>query len=234
MPNPERFNIPNKFELHIALTNPEQCTVSQINLLKILSNLPPESQSNMLQVAFTYSNKFVGERWAVALRESTESMLTSVQKAAKSFTLKNVALIAVAYLSIDAWHNICEWWHGRISGQRCAKNIIDCGIGLAAGVGGGALGGALGTMISPGVGTVFGGFIGGAVATGVGHQLSDWMTLKIFRLPKSVALENAFRFMGLPQDASNNEINSKYKGLCLRYHPDRGGRTEDFQKIQIQ
>ena len=218
VPNPERVEISNKFGLKIAMTSPKLMAMVSCNkFLSILSTLPTESQSNLLQEGFAFSNKFSGASWAVALREKTKSVQTYLQKT--STALKTVGLAAV-FLGLDAWRNIGEWWHGRISGPRCVKNIIDCGIVLFAG--------AIGMMI-PGIGGLLGPVIGE-----VCYRFSNWMTCEIFNLPKDVAVENAFRFMGLPQDPSNNEINSKYKELCLRYHPVRGGRTEDFQKLQFE
>jgi DnaJ-class molecular chaperone len=56
--------------------------------------------------------------------------------------------------------------------------------------------------------------------------------LKLFDLPKDKSLENAFIYMKLNHHASNQEINTRFRELCLQYHPDKGGNAEDFHKLQ--
>jgi preprotein translocase subunit Sec63 len=69
---------------------------------------------------------------------------------------------------------------------------------------------------------------------GITHGMIDRLTMSIFDLPKSVALENAFIFLGLPPSASNADVNKKYKELALKYHPDkRGGSQEMFHKLMV-
>jgi hypothetical protein len=62
--------------------------------------------------------------------------------------------------------------------------------------------------------------------------LSNWLNLYLFDLPKDKSVENAFLFMNLSHHASNEEINKRYRELCLKHHPDKGGKVEDFQKLQ--
>jgi DnaJ-class molecular chaperone len=52
-------------------------------------------------------------------------------------------------------------------------------------------------------------------------------------LPKDQAVENAFSFMNLSHHASNEEINSRFRQLCLQYHPDKDGDVNEFHKLQI-
>jgi len=53
------------------------------------------------------------------------------------------------------------------------------------------------TCLRPAVGTIIGGLVEGIVATGVAKRVSDWFTRKIFDLPQSKALENAFRVLSV-------------------------------------
>ncbi|CAG0892411.1 unnamed protein product [Cyprideis torosa] len=54
-----------------------------------------------------------------------------------------------------------------------------------------------------------------------------------FKSFKDEALKNAYDWMDhLPCNASNEDIKDRYRELCLRYHPDKGGQQEDFQKLQ--
>ena len=34
-------------------------------------------------------------------------------------------------------------------------------------------------------------------------------------------------------NASNHEINTAFRALCLKHHPDKGGRSEDFHIVQV-
>jgi len=141
--------------------------------------------------------------------------------------------LAVAQLSYEMYQSICRWLKGEISGKRCCKNILDAGTTLAAGMGGGYAGAVVGSVLGP-VGTFVGGIVGGVSAAKAAEILGDYLTQKIFGLPKEAALENAYRYFGLGMSPSNNEINEAYRALCLKHHPDKGGRTEDFQCVQIQ
>ena len=58
-------------------------------------------------------------------------------------------------------------------------------------------------------------------------MLMQW----IFGLPKTEALEKAYKFLGVSQKASNSEINSRYRKLSLKYHPDKGGNGDDWTRL---
>ena len=40
-----------------------------------------------------------------------------------------------------------------------------------------------------------------------------------------------YKVLGVPRTATKAEITKAFKKLSLRYHPDKGGTTEDFQKL---
>lgn len=63
--------------------------------------------------------------------------------------------------------------------------------------------------------------------------INDWMNTEIFGLPRDQALHNAFTLMGLNSNASNDAINRQFRALCLKYHPDKGGDSDSFNKLQI-
>lgn len=46
-------------------------------------------------------------------------------------------------------------------------------------------------------------------------------------------VENAFRFLELPANASNDAIKSKYKQLDFDYHLIKCGNMDDWVKLQI-
>ncbi|XP_052778491.1 vasodilator-stimulated phosphoprotein-like [Mya arenaria] len=134
---------------------------------------------------------------------------------------------------------ILRWWNGDISGQRCVKNITDCLAGIAGGVAGGVGGQTAGAMIGSLAGPV-GAFIGAAVGGVVGlaaasigaKYLSASITQRVFSLPPSEALENAYRCLGVDRSMSNEVINSRYRQLTLKHHPDRGGGRNEWDKLQ--
>ena len=43
---------------------------------------------------------------------------------------------------------------------------------------------------------------------------------------------NLYEILGVSKDADDNEIKKQYRKLCLTHHPDKGGKAEEFQKIQ--
>jgi hypothetical protein len=214
-----------RFDFQSILSNKEliEATTSY-NIVALLSKLDPSAQRRMVQqMMWITANTTVGTGSTVAVY--TNKLLQVMRSPA--LKMVSVGLLAV-YLTIEAWNNLKLWWRGEISGKRCAKSIIDSLAGVAGGIGGAAMG----TLIFPVVGTVIGAVVGGVAGTAITSCLSDWLTQKIFDLPKSVALENAYRFLGLQYGASNNEINSSFRRLALRYHPDKGGNYDDWHKLQ--
>lgn len=144
----------------------------------------------------------------------------------------SVVLLSV-YLTYEAWKNLKLWWRGEISGKSCAKSIVDNLAGVAGAISGGMAGASIGTLIFPVVGTAIGAVVGCVAGSEITSSLSDWLTQKIFDLPKDVALENAYRFLGLQYGASNGEINAGFRRLVLIHHPDRGGNYENWHKLQL-
>nr|DAI54875.1 MAG TPA: DnaJ domain protein [Caudoviricetes sp.] len=58
------------------------------------------------------------------------------------------------------------------------------------------------------------------------QAINDYFLSLLHRVSK-VPTES-FHFLGLPLNASVDEITSRYRSLSLKYHPDRGGSQEDF------
>ena len=41
-------------------------------------------------------------------------------------------------------------------------------------------------------------------------------------------VKNNYEVLGVPEDASRNEIRSAFRNLALTHHADRGGQDEEF------
>jgi hypothetical protein len=198
----------------------------QFNLITTLSNVPPETLRRVLTEATNISKAFNPALGALVEQEGKNAI--SLLKHGTKIAC-GLAAVALAYV---VFKNIYRWYTGEISGKRCAKLILDSISSLAGGVAVGCAGAAIGGCIGP-VGMVLGGVIGGLIGGKSIELAADWLTRKIFDLPKEEAVENAYNFLGVKQNASNDEINKKFRTLCLKYHPDKGGKAEDFQKLQI-
>ncbi len=71
------------------------------------------------------------------------------------------------------------------------------------------------------------------VGVELANNLSDWLTQKISTSSKDVDVENAHKILGLDCGASNDEINSNFRRLAVKYHPDKGGSYDDWHKLQV-
>ncbi|MEM7181990.1 MAG: DNA-J related domain-containing protein [Spirochaetota bacterium] len=56
---------------------------------------------------------------------------------------------------------------------------------------------------------------------------SFWMQWKSYQ-----ERNPSLQVLGLPEDASTEEIEKRYRILVKKHHPDKGGNPETFQKIQ--
>mmetsp|Transcript_148114 Transcript_148114/g.258418 ORF Transcript_148114/g.258418 Transcript_148114/m.258418 type:complete len:306 (-) Transcript_148114:244-1161(-) len=193
----------------------------------VLEKLPAAHQKHVVQ-AISTALKNSNFEWVKNLGKSMAKNTGTVVKYAKygGFALMGVQLSWEAISSMKAW------WQGEISGKRAAKQIVDCTCALGAGFAGGEAGFVIGSMAGP-VGSGVGALVGGVVGSLVGASLTDSLTQMIFDVPKDAALENAYNFLGVHHDDDNYAVNKKFKELCLKYHPDKGGKAEDFHKLQV-
>jgi hypothetical protein len=83
------------------------------------------------------------------------------------------------------------------------------------------------------VGLVIGGIAGSVLGSLTMGALFKRLTKKIFDVPRSMALENAYNYFGLTVSCSNGQINSAYHRLALEKHPDKGGSKEEFFELQV-
>lgn len=216
-----------KFEFQnfeLALSQAQQ--VSTIaGMAKAISKLTPQGQTLIIETLSTIAGR------SSQIVSYTSKAMGVVNKVGGNVVLVTLCAIQLTY---EAIKNLKQWWNGEISGKRCAKNLIDATFTVGAGVGGGIGGAALGTLLGP-IGTLAGGFIGGIIASNVAELLIDRLTRSIFDLPKEVTVENAYSFLGVSPAASNSDINTAYRKLCLEHHPDKNGGDHDkFLELQSQ
>lgn len=217
------------FNLGLILANREQLTsITAFNMTRIIGAMSPAQQAQLMEVAFQVSRALLGPGSAMTIVNRSSQTTVAMTR----FNKLVPYIVIGIQLAYDVYKNIRLWWSGKISGKRCAKNVIDCGVGIAGGAAGGYGGAALGSVLGT-VGMIIGGIVGGIAGSGLANALADRLTQTIFDLPKSVALENAYRYLGLPQTASNDDINKRFRTQALTHHPDKeGGSDEKFQLLQ--
>ena len=171
------------------------------------------------------------------------------QKLAYKFTSKDMVFLAMALvlgtiqLIEVSISSIWEWYDGKISGKRCIEQIV----GVYARVGGIYVGSVGGAMAATEIleKAVIAGTAGGLVvmcATLTGSVFVSWTAQELTKslscwlldIDKDKKLENAYRFLGVPRNAQNQEIDKTYRQLALQYHPDKGGDKNEFLKLQIR
>ena len=197
------------------------------NLAQGLQSIPPKrKQAIVSNIIHMVQSKF-GKGSKITEKVSNQLMFAQMAKP------EDFVTIITVQLTYEAIQSINSWWNGEISGKRCAKQIIDSSGSIFGGYAGAAVGSAIGSIIAPGYGTVIGAVAGGAAGSFTASAFSEWLTEYLFSLPKQVAVENAYRFLGLSPSCSNVELKIQYRTLALRYHPDKGGNHADFHKLQV-
>ena len=120
------------------------------------------------------------------------------------------------------------WWNGKISASECAKNAVIEGVAAACGVAGAIAGQAaaakIGTLENLLMKT---GYDAGSAA---GRAFMTWLMDCLFNDDKS--LDNAYAVLGVKMDASKEDVERAYKAKRARAHPDKGGSSEEFIKVQ--
>ncbi|OQV16091.1 hypothetical protein BV898_09727 [Hypsibius exemplaris] len=211
------------FQLARLATKDATTVSAAAGMARALALIPPSSQTQMLQVIAKFCSR--------NLYTAVDELVSSVSKVGGNVVMVGLAVI---FLGWEICDSIKKWYSGEISGLRCVKNITDASVTIGAGVGGGIGGAALGGLVAGPFGILLGGIVGGMVASSVANVVIDRITQSLFGVPKDIALENAYNFIGVKMTASNHDINQKYYALSRKCHPDRqNGNTEDFQILQF-
>lgn len=215
--------------LQLMLANPELTgNAVYCRMLIMLSKMPPGQVTQIV--------RYASDCCSIMSRDVGALVTVQGERALSKLTATGGKVVAVAlvavFLAYEAFLSIYGWYKGEITGKRCVKNILDSTSSILAGAAGGAGGGTLGLVLAGPVGMIVGGVIGTIVAGEIAQRLSDWLTRYLFDLPKDKAVENAYNFLNAKPSASNDVVNKCFRDLCLKYHPDKGGKAEDWYKLQ--
>ena len=193
----------------------------EISLLQAMSQLSATATARvMIEIKETAHLYRVNTSALTIFTEAANTQLVNLRQAG----------VALAKEAIDIMR---KWKHREISNRFAGKMIAD----VLLGVGGGAcFGMVMGTMATSGKMT--------HVATGVGTLIGmylmsshfGWVTSKLFHVPTTLALEQAYRFLDVNHDSSNADINNAYRRKSLKWHPDKNCTEEanqNWHKLQL-
>uniref|UniRef100_A0A914PLI9 J domain-containing protein n=1 Tax=Panagrolaimus davidi TaxID=227884 RepID=A0A914PLI9_9BILA len=186
-------------------------------------DISPYGRKIVFQSAFRWATNSSGV--AEIGEEETVKRITTFSNEDKVFSI----ILAFIPVTFEIVQSVWLWHKGKISGARAAQNIANVDLTSATGFGGAVGGAAIGHLLFGGYAT----FVEGLFAGFVGNQLSRWLTNNIFNLPKTRALENAYRYLDVHHQASDSEVEKAYKKRRLIDHPDKGGSHEAFCKLQV-
>ena len=167
-----------------------------------------------------------------ALGTSLDDFVRLIDKPTGDIVMGGVAAVHLGYTAI---HEIYRWLEDEISGKRCLKNLSDTTLTIGGGMAGGYA--AAGLLSFFGVsfpGIFLGTVLAGWAASASMEYFSDIFTRWVSGLPKDEALENAYRHLSLPVTATEAEVNTAFRKLCLQKHPDKGGKREEFLALRKQ
>ena len=117
----------------------------------------------------------------------------------------------------------------KISGKRFTKEVLDRIVTCSVGMGAEKLGQTIGNFFFGVKGSGIGGIVGRSLGTVMASYGTDRLTQVVFGLPKDVGLENAYRFLEIDVNSSNDDISRKYRQLYRRYHQKEAKRLEKLE-----
>uniref|UniRef100_A0AC34FSY7 J domain-containing protein n=1 Tax=Panagrolaimus sp. ES5 TaxID=591445 RepID=A0AC34FSY7_9BILA len=192
--------------------------------------LPHEAKVAFLQF-ISDSVKNISHLSIVTANESIGGIIAKISHLSKYGKIVSITLAAIPII-YETLRSVYLWWKGEISGARAAQSVVNTTVSAIAGYGG-AIGGAmLGGAIAGPIGAVVGGFAGGIGAGIAANAIITLITQELFDLPKSEALEKAYLYLNVHHRASDADVAAAYKKRSLIDHPDKGGSSEAFCKLQ--
>ena len=120
---------------------------------------------------------------------------------------------------------------GEISANECVKVVASTTIIEAAAKVGGAVGFYIGSFLSSDWGET-GRSVGRKIARIVAEYIINFLRKWLFGISKDEAVSNAYRYLGVKENASKAEINKEFRKLALKHHPGRGGSVKDYYILQ--
>ena len=150
----------------------------------------------------------------------------------------NLKIVGTGF-SNEVQANISRWLNGEISGQTCAKIVVEGAadvlpvLGVAAGA---AFGACVGTSVVPGFGTAIGGAVCAAVGGllgGVVNNTIKYLSDNVFSLPPEKAVKKAYAELGLAPDSATEEINQAYLRKSLQFHHNGQEDKEKYLSLLV-
>lgn len=217
--------LPINGDYQLALIADQTTVISGFSsgLARAWTLIPATSKANALSVVQKLASNYTA-------LSPVDNIVSAANKVGGNIVMIGLAFVSLGYTCIS---NILRWYRGEITGKRCVKNCIDSLASIGFGVGGGMGGAAIGSLVFPVWGTIVGGIIGGITSAQVASVLSDKLTRNLFDLPVKEAVEKAYNFFSVSHRAPNDEINRKFRAMCLQHHPDKGGNVADFHDVQF-
>merc|ERR1711894_492501 len=97
---------------------------------------------------------------------------------------------------------------------------------------GGLIGCAFGGPAGAAAGMIAGGVIGGFLGLEAAHSVSPYVTAAFFDIPRTQAIENAYKTLGVKFTATNQEINESFEELNQMYREQGNNGHDNWVKLQ--
>ena len=178
------------------------------------------------------------EAYAKAIRLLDRTTFDFLRAFSKLFGVKQTNIMQDTLFIVG---DMTKYWSGELDGHRIAdqsaRKYVAALATKAGATGGASAGSALGSFYGGPTGSVIGLVVGAFAGSYALQKLADWLynvLLDYFRplSEREKTISMAYRFMELPHDASKQEVEHKYRMLAKKYHPDQGGKDDDFLALQ--
>ena len=176
-----------------------------------------------------------------AIRLLDKSTYRHLRSVSSRFGVSQSTMI-LASTGFDIAVHMKRYWCGETTGRQAVSDVMRSLVREIASVGGGIAGAYVGATLGTMSPLPFGGIVGGLVGSFVGSYTAQKITDPVFSFfynlfyysDQQEALKIAYEFMGLSaEDASNDDINHRYRYLARVYHPDKNkGNDQKFITLQ--
>uniref|UniRef100_A0A914PLC5 Uncharacterized protein n=1 Tax=Panagrolaimus davidi TaxID=227884 RepID=A0A914PLC5_9BILA len=190
-------------------------TASSNKAIELWEYVPKNTQKSLFSYLNEMKQKMCKEEFVTTLREHPKMC---------------AAIVAAAIITAPATLYVYKWYTGEISGKRCVKQVTQVSTTVFGAAGGGYAGTAA-ACTNPVTGVVIvGGVIGCILAALISSYISDKVLSYILALPRDKALENAYNFIGISCNASDEHVNVQ---LSENYVKLDQGVTEQLRTKMI-